>query len=119
MPLASDVDAASRARRFVIDALTEWDLADLADDAILATSELVTNAILHGGPPIELRVAPVPGGVRVEARDGSRVSPVRPLATTDTMTGRGIALVEAVSARWGIDQLPEGKSVWCEVCPVD
>ncbi|MDT7571033.1 MAG: hypothetical protein QOE05_1207 [Actinomycetota bacterium] len=119
MPLDNDVDAASRARRFVIEALTEWDLVEVADDAVLAASELVTNAVLHGGPPVELRLLPVPGGVRVEARDGSRVSPVRPLPTTDTMTGRGIALVEAVSARWGIDQLPEGKAVWCEVVPLD
>jgi GAF domain-containing protein/anti-sigma regulatory factor (Ser/Thr protein kinase) len=119
IPLASDVDAAARARRFVVDALTDWDLAELADDAVLAASELVTNAVLHGGPPVELRLLPVPGGVRVEARDGSRVSPVRPLATMDTMTGRGIALVEAVSARWGIDQLPDGKAVWCEVLPID
>jgi GAF domain-containing protein len=118
IPLGNDVDAASRARRFVLDALTEWNLPDLADDAVLAASELVTNAVLHGGPPVELRLATVPGGVRVEARDGSRVSPVRPLPTADTMTGRGIALVEAVSARWGIDQLPEGKAVWCEVCPL-
>lgn len=118
IPLSTDVDAAGQARRFVLGALTDWGLADLADDAALAASELVTNAVLHGGPPVELRVAPVPGGVRLEARDGSRVSPVRPLASADTMTGRGIALIEAVSARWGIDQLPDGKAVWCEVRPV-
>jgi GAF domain-containing protein/anti-sigma regulatory factor (Ser/Thr protein kinase) len=117
IPLSSDVEAAARARQFVLHALTEWDLAGLADDAALAASELVTNAVLHGGPPVELRLAPVPGGVRVEARDGSRVVPVRPLATSDTMTGRGIALVAAVSARWGIEQLPDGKAVWCEVYP--
>jgi GAF domain-containing protein/anti-sigma regulatory factor (Ser/Thr protein kinase) len=117
--LSSEVEAAARARQFVQEALTAWGLAELADDAALAASELVTNAVLHGMPPVELRLAPVPGGVRVEARDGSRVSPVRPLATTDTMTGRGIALVEAVSARWGIDQLPDGKAVWCEVVPTE
>ncbi|MDX6199010.1 MAG: hypothetical protein QOJ79_2161 [Actinomycetota bacterium] len=119
MPLAVDVDAAARARRFVLETLHDWKLADLADDTVLAASELVTNAVLHGGAPVELRLAPVAGGVRVEARDGSRVSPVRPLATMDTMTGRGIALVEAVSARWGVDPLPDGKSVWCEVVPLD
>jgi GAF domain-containing protein/anti-sigma regulatory factor (Ser/Thr protein kinase) len=119
IPLDIDVDSAARARRFVVEALVDWQLPDLADDAVLAASELVTNAVLHGEPPVELRVLHVPGGIRVEARDGSRVSPVRPLATTDTMTGRGIALIEAVSARWGVDQLPDGKAVWCEVCPLD
>jgi GAF domain-containing protein/anti-sigma regulatory factor (Ser/Thr protein kinase) len=118
IPLDLDVDAAARARRFVVDALRDWNLLELADDAVLAASELVTNAVLHGEPPVELRVLAVPGGIRVEARDGSHVSPVRPLATTDNMTGRGIALIEAVATRWGVDQLPEGKAVWCEVCPL-
>jgi GAF domain-containing protein len=117
MPLDSDVGAASRARRFVTQTLTDWDLGDLADDAVLAASELVTNAVLHGGPPVEIRLLPVTGGVRVEARDGSRVSPVRPLASSDNMTGRGIALIEAISLRWGVDQLSDGKAVWAEVCP--
>jgi GAF domain-containing protein len=117
MSLDDDVAAVSLARHFVVDVLRSWELSDLADDAALAVSELVSNAVLHGQPPLELRVAPIPGGVRVEARDGSRVRPVRPLATTDTMTGRGIALVEAVSARWGVDQLADGKSVWAELAP--
>ncbi|MBK5306053.1 MAG: GAF domain-containing protein [Frankiaceae bacterium] len=117
MPLADDVAAVSMARRFAVELIRSWQLPDLADDAALAVSELVSNAVLHGVPPLELAVAPIPGGVRVEAHDGSRLSPVRPFATMDTMTGRGIALVEAISARWGVDQLPDGKSVWCELAP--
>jgi GAF domain-containing protein/anti-sigma regulatory factor (Ser/Thr protein kinase) len=115
MSLSSAIDAASQARHFVQEALADWGLAALADDAALVVSELVTNAVLHGGPPVEVRVKPVIGGVRIDARDGSRVSPVRPLASTETMTGRGIALVEAVASRWGVDQLADGKAVWCEI----
>jgi GAF domain-containing protein/anti-sigma regulatory factor (Ser/Thr protein kinase) len=117
LPLTRDVDAAAHARRFVIETLRDGGLLELADDAVLAVSELVTNAVLHGGPPVELRLKPFPGGIRVEVRDGSRITPVRPFATTDTMTGRGIALVEAVSVRWGVDQLADGKTVWCELAP--
>jgi GAF domain-containing protein/anti-sigma regulatory factor (Ser/Thr protein kinase) len=115
MPLSTGVEAAGRARRFVSSVLTEWGLSGLADDAVLVASELVTNAVLHGVPPREIRLAPVEGGIRVEARDGSRVVPVRPLATADTMTGRGIALIEAIGARWGVEQVEDGKAVWCEL----
>jgi GAF domain-containing protein/anti-sigma regulatory factor (Ser/Thr protein kinase) len=115
LPLPNEVDAASQARRAVLEFLASRGCEAVADDAVLAISELVTNAVLHAVPPVELRLVPVDRGVRAEVRDGSRIIPVRPLASTDTMTGRGIALVEAVSDRWGVEQRPDGKVVWCEV----
>ena len=115
LPLTDEPHASARARRQVIETLRSWGLEDLVDDAVLAGSELVTNAVLHGGPPVELRVSRQSRGVRLDILDGSRVLPVRPLASTENMTGRGIALVEAVSTRWGVDQLAHGKSVWCEI----
>lgn len=120
--IQADLAAASFARSFVRDTVLGWQLPGLTDDTVLVVSELVSNAILHGQPPLELRVARTPHGVRVEVRDGSRVSPVRPVATSDTMTGRGIALVEAVCARWGVEQVNDGKAVWVELTgtsPVD
>jgi GAF domain-containing protein/anti-sigma regulatory factor (Ser/Thr protein kinase) len=113
--LSNEPHAASLARRLVLDTLAAWDREDLSDGAVLAVSELVTNAVLHGGAPVELELTAVDGGLRLGVRDGSRVIPVRPLATTDNMTGRGIALVEAVASRWGVDQLEDGKRVWCVI----
>ena len=62
----------------------------------LVVTELITNAVLHGTAPLGMVVAALPGEehrVRVEVSDGSRVLPVRPLPSTEGMTGRGLALV--------------------------
>jgi anti-sigma regulatory factor (Ser/Thr protein kinase) len=117
LQLSDGPAAASATRRAVAAALDQWGLSELTDDAVLAVSELVTNAILHADPPFVVRLARGEGGVRLEVEDGSRTAPVRPLASTETMTGRGISLVDAVAQRWGVDQLPDGKVVWCELRP--
>jgi GAF domain-containing protein/anti-sigma regulatory factor (Ser/Thr protein kinase) len=115
--LSDGPEAAAVTRRVVTETLAGWGLPELTDDALVAASELVTNAVLHGEPPFVVRLGRVGQVVRVEVEDASRVAPVRPFATTDTMTGRGIALVDAVAQRWGVDQLPDGKVVWCELSP--
>jgi GAF domain-containing protein len=84
-------------------------------DAELVVSELVTNAILHATTPIVLTVTPAAATVRVEVRDSLRERPIRTLVSTDAMTGRGIALVEALSHRWGVEPVPGGKLVWAEL----
>ena len=114
-----ELDAAPRARRLAADALAAWGLEELVDDARLVASELVTNGLLHAGAPVELRVRRTANGVRLEVEDRSRVAPVRPVAGVDAMTGRGISLVEAVSRRWGVEQLPGGKTVWSELTLTD
>ncbi|MDT7550156.1 MAG: hypothetical protein QOE84_2550 [Actinomycetota bacterium] len=117
LELSDGPAAAAVTRRAVTEALGQWGLSELTDDAVLAVSELVTNAILHADPPFVVRLARGESGVRLEVEDGSRTAPVRPLASTETMTGRGISLVDAVAQRWGVDQLPDGKVVWCELSP--
>jgi GAF domain-containing protein/anti-sigma regulatory factor (Ser/Thr protein kinase) len=110
-------DAVARARRFAIERALSAGHAELAADVELVTSELVTNGLLHAGPPIELRVDATDGGVRVEVVDTSAAAPLRALATPDAMTGRGLALVEALSSRWGAEQRTGGKAIWCELTP--
>lgn len=85
------------------------------DDAGLIASELVTNAILHGKPPVELRVAPTTDGLRIEVADGSSMPPVRPLPSRGAMTGRGLRLVEALAQAWGCHPAEPGKVVWAEL----
>lgn len=111
----SDAEAVPSARAFTRATLDEWGTVDVLDDVVLVVSELVTNGLLHAGPPLELRLRRNARTVRVEVHDTSVVAPVRPLAGTDSMTGRGIALVDALSRRWGFDRLPDGKRVWSEV----
>jgi GAF domain-containing protein/anti-sigma regulatory factor (Ser/Thr protein kinase) len=113
----SEPDAAPIARSAAALAVKEWGLGHLADDTALVVSELVTNGMLHAGAPVKLRLRATEDGVRIEVEDRSRIAPVRPIATLDSMTGRGIALVEALARRWGVQQLADGKVVWCELHP--
>lgn len=87
------------------------------DCLLLATSEVVTNAIEHGAPPIELRIERLRHHLRVEVRD---TSPLHPRVRTDEVTpkelrGRGMRIVEGCTDRWGVEPMEEGKAVWFEI----
>jgi anti-sigma regulatory factor (Ser/Thr protein kinase) len=92
---------------------------ELAADLKLLAGELLTNAVLHGRPPVDLRVAAGGGLLRVEVADASPVPPQRAafggLDDKYTMTGRGLALVDALATRWGTDLGADGKVVWAEL----
>ncbi len=114
MPILG-LDDVPRARHYITAVLRDSADDDLVDMAQLATTELVTNALLHAGPPITLRVTYRPGKARIEVSDASPVLPEVGLSGEDEMTGRGLALVEALAAGWGAAPLGEGKVVWCEL----
>ncbi len=87
-------------------------------DTEVVASELLSNALLHGLPPISVRVAVAGGLVRVEVEDRSSVAPLRARSGPDAMTGRGIGLVTALAVSWGVHRLPDGKVVWADLrCP--
>jgi anti-sigma regulatory factor (Ser/Thr protein kinase) len=86
-------------------------LAAVVDDAELAVSELVTNAVRHGGPPIVLRLVVADDRVSIEVRDGGSGRPVLRRPDADAMSGRGLALVRAVAEDWGVRQDGAGKVV--------
>ncbi|MBP2708298.1 SpoIIE family protein phosphatase [Microbispora sp. RL4-1S] len=112
-PLPSDPRFVSHARRFVRATLASWGLGALADATQLIVSELVTNALKHGWPPIELRL--LRGRTLViEVADGSPVTPAPRSATADEDTGRGLQLVKRFAYRWGTRPMPYGKIVWVE-----
>ena len=115
--LDAEPDAVPRARRWVADAVRNSPHAHLVPDAELVVSELVTNALLHAGPPVAVRVD-LGETVRIEVSDGSRTAPVRGRARADAMTGRGLSLVSALARDWGVEPRPSGKAVWCELAPV-
>lgn len=100
-----------------IDALLpEWG-TDVVADLQLVVTELVTNAYLHGQPPVRfcLLHPSDDGVVRVEVTDrGPGLPRVRRPEST-TQHGRGLLLVEACSVRWGVDTGPDGKTVWAEL----
>lgn len=88
--------------------------SDLISIAQLLTSELVTNALAHGTGEIHLRVADEKGHLRVEVSDEARVAPRRRDVGTQDESGRGLMLVERLSAAWGVrsSRGRPGKTVW-------
>ena len=78
-------------------------------------SELVTNACLHARTEIILRYSVGPTVVRVEVTDGNTTRPATADAPDDAIAGRGLAIVGALAARWGVDPVDDGKAVWFEL----
>lgn len=107
--------APSAVRRLVGAALGGDQWADLRPDAVLIASELTANAWLHGQPPVEARLLVADEAVRIEIADGSATPPVCPPAGGLGLTGRGIGLVAALAARWGVTQAGSGKIIWVEL----
>jgi anti-sigma regulatory factor (Ser/Thr protein kinase) len=93
--------------------------SDVADCAVLLVSELVTNAIVHGEPPVELLVRMPDDYLHVEVHDADREAPVHlPRAAPppqERMGGRGLRLVQALASRWGLAEDESSKWVWFEI----
>jgi GAF domain-containing protein len=104
-------------RRFTSAHLTGAFPLEVVEAAELVVTELLTNALLHGCPPVRVGVGISDDGTtaRLEVHDGSRALPVRPRASVDAMTGRGLALVDALSEEWGVLPAGDGKVVWAAV----
>jgi anti-sigma regulatory factor (Ser/Thr protein kinase) len=88
---------------------------ELIDDAVLITSELVTNALGHGSPPFDLVAMVDPDWMRVEVHDRSDTLPRPREAQQDDEHGWGLGIVAALAARWGSTPTDAGKLVWAEV----
>jgi serine phosphatase RsbU (regulator of sigma subunit) len=113
--LVLDRRSPARARAFVRERLAAWGCEPVADDVALLTSEIVTNAQLHGAPPLGVRVRRLRSAVRVEVEDGSDRLPMVKDYELEAGTGRGIRLLEDVADAWGAEATPGGKVVWFEV----
>jgi anti-sigma regulatory factor (Ser/Thr protein kinase) len=105
------------ARRFVRDVLMSRQVADAVVRTVeLLTSEVVTNAIVHGRSGPQLIVVISDDVVRVSVRDVSPDVPVRRLGRVDDVSGRGVIIVEQLASAWGVErERGGGKKVWFEV----
>ncbi|GAA1606861.1 ATP-binding protein [Actinoplanes couchii] len=116
-----DRGAPSSSRHAAIAVLTGWGFRDddWLDAAAVVVSELVTNAVRHGGGCISLQMEAHDGRVVVSVADGSAVVPRR--RDPDGIGGRGIALIEALSVGWTVQNHQGGKRVRVELhpCPSD
>ena len=91
-----------RARALVEQVLDRGGLPELVPTATLLTSEIVTNAVVHVGGPVTMRVTCRPRRVRVEVSDRSEFPPVPTDATEASTGGRGLHLVECPGDRLGL-----------------
>jgi anti-sigma regulatory factor (Ser/Thr protein kinase) len=105
-PLSS---AVSCARLHAMHVLHEWGLRALVNDVTLIVSELITNAIdasvvLPQRPPVALRLLADARCLVIEVWDQSPDDPKPREADADDECGRGLAVVEALSTRWGFER---------------
>ncbi|MDI3405994.1 SpoIIE family protein phosphatase [Streptomyces cavernicola] len=109
------------ARTFVRDTLQGWGHADIVDDAVVLTSELVTNAVVHAGTNADVLCLRSEDSVRIEVADRypEREIPLQQslhtMGSPDREGGRGLQLCAALAARWGVDYTPTHKRVWFQL----
>jgi hypothetical protein len=141
LSLPARPESASAARRFVQSRAERWGLDEVAYEAGLLVTELVTNSLLHARTPAVLTLSVVHGVVEAAVVDGDvRVPVLRParkdlLADLDAIqgvpddsdarhhslqvgesgavtAGRGLAIVDALAQEWGSSHQASGKAVW-------
>jgi anti-sigma regulatory factor (Ser/Thr protein kinase) len=115
LSLPAEPASAAAARRHIRELLDAWDAADFEEAAVLLTSELVTNALLHARSAAELHVRLADGLLRVGVTDDTPAAPVRKHYGNEAATGRGIMLIETMASAWGTEPVDGGKVVWFEL----
>ncbi|MFJ4002262.1 ATP-binding protein [Streptomyces sp. NPDC090023] len=106
------------------DLLARWRAAEFADDATVVVSELLSNALRHGRPPVRVacalrRRSPGRAALRIEVADAGpsfdttlvRARWRHPSFTLEE-SGRGLFLVDALASRWGDEPTRHGHTVW-------
>jgi anti-sigma regulatory factor (Ser/Thr protein kinase) len=109
-------EAAGQARRIVAEACTRANItADSRDSALLCTSELVTNAIVHGRSDVRLNVLVDAARLRIEVGDDNSRQPALQPVDDGALDGRGLFIVDLLASRWGVRDDAIGKVVWFEL----
>ncbi|BCB86294.1 hypothetical protein Psuf_036070 [Phytohabitans suffuscus] len=119
--LPADRRTPAAARAVVRSVLAEAHLDDLLNEALLLTTELSTNAVVHAGTELDIEVVAGPTGLTVTVTD-YEASPTESLTAGPRNSevdisdvserGRGLLLVDHFASRWGTTHLPTGKGVW-------
>lgn len=99
-------------RRIAKAYLALWHISGfLAEDVVLAVSELVTNAVQHGLGGCGLRMMVTVDELRVEVTDANPAPARLRVVGNDEVSGRGLALVAALADAWGVSA--DGMTTWC------
>ncbi|MCX4912031.1 SpoIIE family protein phosphatase [Streptomyces sp. NBC_00687] len=112
-----DLRGVKKARRFVDEQLAAWGLQEVSDSCQLITSEIVTNALIHAGSDVDIRLRAFDDHLRLEVSDAGSNPPIpSPLALAEEENaeaehGRGLLIVEALGAEWRSSPNGWGKKV--------
>lgn len=87
------------------------------DDLVLATSELVTNAVRYGTGPVDLALDQVDGRLLLSVRSEAAGDPQPRTSRLDEPSGRGLAIVASVASAWGWERDGRILRVWAEFDP--
>ncbi|MCX5390558.1 SpoIIE family protein phosphatase [Streptomyces sp. NBC_00094] len=112
--LPADPAAIATARARTRRTLAEWNLDELSLTTELIVSELATNAVRHGAPPIRLRLIKGARTLTFEVNDSSPVSPHLRHAQTSDEGGRGLFICAEAAQSWGVRFSDAGKTIWTE-----
>ncbi|GGZ79764.1 hypothetical protein GCM10010389_16770 [Streptomyces echinoruber] len=118
MTFTAEPEGVAALRKAVRTHLGLWGLHGVVDEAQLCVSELVSNVVTHvgRGTPAGLAVSVDGARLRIEVHDPDvRALPAVVRADAESEGGRGLALVDAVAERWGVQPGPDGKVTWCEL----
>jgi PAS domain-containing protein/anti-sigma regulatory factor (Ser/Thr protein kinase) len=110
--VAPDAAQVPLARKFALDQLDAWGLEEASFVTELVVSELVTNAIRYGEPPIRLRLIRDTSLI-CEVSDASNTAPHLRRARAFDEGGRGLLLVAQLTQGWGTRHTTDGKTIWC------
>ncbi len=110
--LSGDTDSVPAARRFLADELWGRVEEDVLDTASLLVSEVVTNSVLHARTETSVQLSWNGSGVVVEVSDHSPLRPGRRPHSAESITGRGLDLVEGLADDYGLILRAVGKTVW-------
>lgn len=104
----------SQVRRQLVECLTTW-RCDRVDDVALVFSEMVTNAVLHGGGAVLISACPTDDDrhLRLEVYDTQAATPVP--CTGGPNGGFGLQIIDRLTERWGTTPTREGKVVWAVI----
>lgn len=123
LELGTGLDVPARARRWIRGVCVGYDLAHLGEDAELLVTELVTNAVVHARTDCVVVAEKGDDSLRVEVIDndadvtdvqpGPDVADLQPDADPlGPENGRGLLIVAGLAAAWGVQERPQGKTVW-------
>lgn len=115
LSLPPELASVTRARHYVRDTLTAFGVPDCADDAQLAVSELIANAVKHARTPLALELAADDDSLTVTVTDGERELAPQVQQHELAESGRGLRIVAAVASEWGVEPRGDGKALWFQL----